>query len=66
MRIIDDAQGAHERADARQKSFGLIGIRERVHQLNGSVSIETAVGHGFAVIVTLPLVALQDDKRLFE
>jgi PAS domain S-box-containing protein len=66
VRIVDDGQGAHERADARQKPFGLIGIRERVHQLNGSVSIETAVGHGFAVIVTLPLVALQDDKRLSE
>ena len=66
VRIIDDGQGAHEHADARQKSFGLIGIRERVHQLNGSVSIETAVGQGFAVIVTLPLVALQDDKRLSE
>jgi two-component system sensor kinase len=66
VRIIDDGQGAHERADARQKSFGLIGIRERVHQLNGSVSIETAVGQGFAVIVALPLVALQDDKGLSE
>jgi len=66
VRVVDDGQGAHERADTRQKSFGLIGIRERAHQLNGSVSIETTVGHGFAVIVTLPLVALQEDKRLFE
>lgn len=66
VRVVDDGQGAHERADTRQKSFGLIGIRERVHQLNGSVSIETAVGQGFAMIVTLPLVALQDDKGLSE
>lgn len=66
VRVVDDGQGTHERVDARRKSFGLIGIRERVNQLNGSVSIETAVGHGFAVIVTLPLAALQEDKRLFE
>ncbi len=66
VRVIDDGQGADERADARRKSFGLIGIRERAHRLNGSVSIETAVGQGFAVIVTLPLAALQDDERLSE
>lgn len=66
VRITDDGQGANQRADARQKSFGLIGIRERVHQLNGSVSIETAVGQGFAMSVTLPLVSLQDDKGISE
>lgn len=65
-RIVDDGQGADERADARRKSFGLIGIRERAYRLNGSVSIETAVGQGFAMIVTLPLAAVQDDKPLFE
>jgi PAS domain S-box-containing protein len=66
VRIIDDGHGACERTDTRRKSFGLIGIRERAHRLNGSVSIETALGHGFAVTVTLPLVALEEDKRLFE
>jgi PAS domain S-box-containing protein len=64
VRIVDDGRGAHEHIDARRKSFGLIGIRERAHRLNGSVSIETSVGQGFAVTVRLPLAAVQDDKRL--
>ena len=57
VRIMGDGRGADERADARRKSFGLIGIRERAHRLNGSVSIETSVGQGFTVTVTLPLAA---------
>jgi two-component system sensor kinase len=66
LRIIDDGQGADARADARRKSFGLIGIRERAHRLSGSVSIETAVGQGFAIIVTLPLAAVLGDTPLFK
>jgi PAS domain S-box-containing protein len=37
LRIADDGVGAHERADTGRKSFGLIGIRERAHGLDGSV-----------------------------
>lgn len=61
LRIADDGIGAHERADAGRKSFGLIGIRERAHGLDGSVSIESGIGQGFAVTVTFPLATLQLD-----
>jgi hypothetical protein len=47
LRIADDGVGAHERADAGRKSFGLVGIRERAHRLNGSVAIQSSVGKGF-------------------
>ena len=62
LRIADDGIGAHERADAGRKSFGLIGIRERAHGLDGSVSIESGIGQGFAVTVTFPLSTLQQDE----
>ncbi len=62
LRIADDGIGAHERADAGRKSFGLIGIRERAHGLDGSVSIESGIGQGFAVTVTFPLATLQQDE----
>src|SRR5476649_764175 len=62
LRIADDGIGAHERVDAGRKSFGLIGIRERAHGLDGSVSIESGIGKGFAVTVTFPLATLQQDE----
>jgi PAS domain S-box-containing protein len=61
LRIADDGIGAQERVDAGRKSFGLIGIRERAHGLDGSVSIESGIGRGFAVTVTFPLATLQQD-----
>src|SRR5471030_1525861 len=61
LRIADDGIGANERAGAGRKSFGLIGIRERAHGLDGSVSIESGIGQGFAVTVTFPLSTLQQD-----
>ncbi len=64
VRITDDGRGADEHADARRKAFGLIEIRERASRLNGSVSIQTSVGQGFAVTVMLPPAAVQDDERL--
>ncbi len=36
------------------RSFGLIGIRERVHQLGGNVTIDGAQGKGTLVSVTVP------------
>jgi signal transduction histidine kinase len=35
-------------------SFGLIGIQERVHLLNGRMTITTAPQHGFQFTITLP------------
>jgi PAS domain S-box-containing protein len=64
LRIADDGVGAQERADAGRKSFGLIGIRERVFRLGGSVSIQSDIGQGFAVTVTFPLATLQQDDAV--
>jgi signal transduction histidine kinase len=59
LRIVDNGHGAGERDTRAEKSFGLLGIRERVHMLGGSVEIDTANGKGFAITVTFPLQAIK-------
>jgi PAS domain S-box-containing protein len=65
--IADNGQGAAlpSAAEAHTgKSFGLLGIRERVHTLGGSVSIDTAVQEGFTITVILPLAGIQQEEAL--
>jgi signal transduction histidine kinase len=48
--ISDNGSGA----DDIQGGFGLIGIRERVKLLNGTVSVSTESGAGFTISIQLP------------
>ncbi|KVT41263.1 histidine kinase [Burkholderia ubonensis] len=61
LRIADNGHGAPEtRLAARDRpSFGLIGIRERAHMLDGTVTIDSEPGKGFTITVALPLQAIQ-------
>ncbi|PMS17274.1 hypothetical protein C0Z18_20820 [Trinickia dabaoshanensis] len=58
------ASGAVRNERPGDKSFGLLGIRERVHILGGSVSIDTAVKKGFTLKVRIPLAAIQQEEAL--
>jgi signal transduction histidine kinase len=68
LRVADDgcgASGATAPADvppARDKSFGLLGIRERAHMLGGAVATDTAPGKGFTLTITLPLAGLRPQE----
>ncbi|QQC65986.1 PAS domain-containing sensor histidine kinase [Paraburkholderia ginsengisoli] len=62
LRIADNGQGAHRSGEAGGKSFGLLGIRERVHMLGGAVEIQTAYGKGFALTVTMPAQTVQSQE----
>ncbi|MPW22574.1 PAS domain S-box protein [Paraburkholderia sp. CNPSo 3157] len=65
LRIADNGRGADWKAaaDNRQdRSFGLIGVRERAHMLGGSVQIDTAQNEGFAITVTFPLQSVQQEE----
>jgi PAS domain S-box-containing protein len=66
LRIADDGRGAtpDEIEGHGEKSFGLLGIRERAHKLGGSISIETAAQRGFILTVMLPLAAIQQEEAL--
>ena len=48
--VQDDGQGAAQ----LEGGFGLIGMRERVHLLNGEFQIVTAPGEGFRLEVCIP------------
>ncbi len=68
LRIVDNGRGTeHDPGGAphrtrHDKSFGLLGIRERAHMLNGTVDIDTAPGEGFAICLTFELDALQSEE----
>ncbi|KUY55145.1 PAS domain S-box protein [Burkholderia sp. RF2-non_BP3] len=66
LRIADNGHGAPEHADNVQDrpSFGLIGIRERAHMLEGTVTIDNRPGTGFTITVALPLHAIQQGDVL--
>jgi two-component system sensor kinase len=63
--IVDDGRGlpAVERThDPRTgRNFGLLGIRERVHMLGGTLSTGEP-GHGFNLSITFALDALQSEE----
>jgi signal transduction histidine kinase len=50
VRIEDDGVGAASPADG----FGLVGVRERVQAVGGTVAVRTAAGQGFAIDVRVP------------
>jgi PAS domain S-box-containing protein len=52
--IVDDGIGAQLDAAPNAKSFGLLGMRERVRQLEGSITFQTAPGMGFRIDIVLP------------
>lgn len=62
LRIADNGHGASGHNARTDKSFGLLGIRERALMLHGSVEINTASGKGFAITVTFPLQAVQQEE----
>jgi signal transduction histidine kinase len=51
LEVRDNGVGAEETTGG----FGLLGIRERMHLLGGSVEISTGPGSGFRLTATLPL-----------
>ncbi|BCF93571.1 PAS domain-containing sensor histidine kinase [Paraburkholderia largidicola] len=57
--IEDNGVGATLTLPPVGASFGLLGIRERVRQLQGSVSFASSPGAGFHISIRVPLAAVQ-------
>lgn len=51
LTLIDDGVGAAK----TRSGFGLVGIQERVQLLGGEFNVETQVGRGFRLEVTIPV-----------
>jgi len=60
LEIEDDGKGIPAHRISGKDSFGLIGIRERVHQLGGKVTFKGVKGKGTTVTVTIPLSKKSD------
>jgi signal transduction histidine kinase len=50
LTVADDGRGA----STTEGGFGLVGLRERVHLIGGSLTIETAPGAGLVLTVEVP------------
>jgi signal transduction histidine kinase len=55
--IADDGVGAYSNNLRKPRSFGLIGIRERVHNLNGEFKIDSTPGKGTILSFSIPITA---------
>ncbi|PAE15276.1 histidine kinase [Virgibacillus sp. 7505] len=52
--IIDDGKG-FDVTVKKENSFGIIGMRERVEMLNGSIAFHSEIGKGTRVLIKVPL-----------
>ncbi|WP_077328064.1 sensor histidine kinase [Virgibacillus siamensis] len=53
MEIKDNGKG-FDPSMKHDKSFGLIGMRERVEMLEGNLSIDTSIGKGTTILIDVP------------
>ncbi len=64
MIVEDDGQGfdveALMKAPPAERRLGLLGMRERVALINGSLQIESAPGAGTTIVVNLPVPAKEE------
>lgn len=54
LEVCDSGKG-FDPAVRRKKSFGLVGVRERVHTLGGEITLSSALGQGTTVEVRIPI-----------
>lgn len=55
MIIVKDNGKGFDLNDKKEKSFGLMGMRERVEMLEGELNIDSSIGEGTIVTIHLPL-----------
>jgi two-component system sensor histidine kinase DegS len=58
LSITDDGKGFDVKileSKGNRTGIGLIGIRERAASLNGDMKIESSLGHGTTLLISLPV-----------
>ena len=55
IRIQDNGRGIRRRDLTKQNSFGLLGMRERVHAMGGRITVTGMHGQGTCIAIVLPL-----------
>lgn len=59
--VIKDNGRGFDLENIKEDSFGLIGMRERVEMLDGTMTIDTAIGEGTKIFITIPKVTFEAD-----
>jgi signal transduction histidine kinase len=54
--VRDDGRGFDPASARKPNSFGIVGLRERAHLVDGVIAIETAPGRGTVIDVRIPIV----------
>ena len=54
MEIIDNGIGFDVHNTGRQDSYGMIGMKERVVLLEGKLNVESEIGKGTSIKVSIP------------
>lgn len=57
MRIADDGIGIYPESRKTSNSFGLVGVEERIHALNGKFLINSTPGKGTVLTIFIPMEA---------
>ena len=63
LRIVDDGVGFDPKAHTSRRTFGLLGMRERVAALHGEMRLQSQAGEGCKLLFMLPLNSTTDDIR---
>ncbi len=59
--IVEDDGGGFEAGDVREDALGVIGMRERVALVGGTLEVESAPGAGTTLAAYVPLVPTARD-----
>ncbi|MFC0348429.1 MASE3 domain-containing protein [Undibacterium danionis] len=62
--IQDDGRGIEEGAMNKTRSFGLVGMRERIKAMQGEFQVLSEVGKGTQIQITLPLRQQSNSAKL--
>jgi signal transduction histidine kinase len=61
LQVHDNGIGINAEARGKRGSFGLIGMRERIYILGGTVAIDSLPGQGTHISIDLPLTSSAQD-----
>ena len=63
IEIADDGRGASAPELTKERSFGLLGLRERAQSVGGWLDVVTAPGQGMTLILSVPLDGAVSTKQ---
>ncbi|MGQ9725254.1 MAG: sensor histidine kinase, partial [Tepidimonas sp.] len=66
IEIADDGRGASPQELGKDRSFGLLGLRERAQSVGGWLDVVTAPGQGMTLILSVPLAETTPPTRVKE